>query len=267
MRRGRRTDCSSFRKSSNKDMDITALSITDLQARLRAKEVSPTEVLAALEARIARVDPLIHGYISRDFAAARRAAETADVSLPLGGVPVAIKDVINVKGEPCTAASKILLGYTSTYDATVISKLRAAQHTSGNMLLSRGLPGRQACVALCQVRRDHAARVGLVHPALLEGCQQALPHASLLTSYQRPHAPKVATTARAETAAPAIASATPATDRTDTDARAKGTTAATAHSARRRAERGAGEPGNVFRLRAWHQQQYQLAAFALLQRG
>ena len=119
------------------------------------------------------------------------------------------------------------------------------------MLLSRGLPGRQACVALCQVRRDHAARVGLVHPALLEGCQQALPHASLLTSYQRPHAPKVATTARAETAAPAIASATPATDRTDTDARAKGTTAATAHSARRRAERGAGEPGNVFRLRAW----------------
>jgi aspartyl-tRNA(Asn)/glutamyl-tRNA(Gln) amidotransferase subunit A len=48
------------------------------------------------------------------------------VSLPLGGVPIAIKDVINVTGEPCTAASKILKGYRSNYDATVIRKLRAA---------------------------------------------------------------------------------------------------------------------------------------------
>ena len=86
-------------------MEITALPVSDLQARLRAKEFSPTEVLAALEARIARIDPLIHGYISRDLAAAQRAAESADVSLPLGGVPVAIKDVINVKGEPCTCGS------------------------------------------------------------------------------------------------------------------------------------------------------------------
>ncbi len=107
-------------------MDLTALSITDLQARMRAKEVAPTEVLAALEARIQRVDPLIHSYLSRDLEAAQRAAEQADISLPLGGVPVAIKDVINVKGEPCTCGSQILRGYTSPYDATVISKLRAA---------------------------------------------------------------------------------------------------------------------------------------------
>ena len=45
---------------------------------------------------------------------------------PLGGVPIAIKDVINVKGEPCTAASKILESYRAPYDATVIAKLRAA---------------------------------------------------------------------------------------------------------------------------------------------
>ena len=107
-------------------MELTALSMADLQARLRAKEVSPAETLAALEARIAKVDPLIHGYLSRDFAAAQRMAETADVSLPLGGVPVAIKDVINVKGEPCTCGSQILRGYTAGYDATVIARLRAA---------------------------------------------------------------------------------------------------------------------------------------------
>jgi aspartyl-tRNA(Asn)/glutamyl-tRNA(Gln) amidotransferase subunit A len=53
-------------------------------------------------------------------------AESADVSLPLGGIPIAIKDVINVKREPCTCASQILKGYRSPYDATVIKKLREA---------------------------------------------------------------------------------------------------------------------------------------------
>ena len=46
--------------------------------------------------------------------------------LPLGGVPISIKDVINVKGHPCGCASKILQGYVAPYDATVIAKLRAA---------------------------------------------------------------------------------------------------------------------------------------------
>ena len=107
-------------------MSLTSLSISALQEKLRAREASPVEALDALESRIASVDPSIHGYLSRDYAAARALAEKADVNLPLGGVPIAIKDVINVIGEPCTCASKILLGYKSTYDATVISRLRAA---------------------------------------------------------------------------------------------------------------------------------------------
>jgi len=107
-------------------MSLTSLSITELQSAFRSGKASPVEAVEALEARIAKVDPQIHGYLSRDFATARAFAEKADVSLPLGGVPIAIKDVINVKGEPCTAASKILQGYTATYDATVIQKLRAA---------------------------------------------------------------------------------------------------------------------------------------------
>ena len=107
-------------------MELPALSLAGVQAKLRAREVSPAEVLRALDARIAQVDPQIHGYLSRDLDAALKCAESADVSLPLGGVPIAIKDVINVTGEPCTAASKILEGYRSNYDATVIRKLRAA---------------------------------------------------------------------------------------------------------------------------------------------
>jgi aspartyl-tRNA(Asn)/glutamyl-tRNA(Gln) amidotransferase subunit A len=107
-------------------MELTALSATDLQSRLRAREVSAVEALEALDRRIAQVDPGIHGYLSRDFEAALAQAKTADVTLPLGGVPVAIKDVINVRGEPCTCASKILRGYRAPYDATVIRKLKAA---------------------------------------------------------------------------------------------------------------------------------------------
>jgi hypothetical protein len=107
-------------------MSLTSLTIADLQSKLRAREFSPTEALTALEARIAQIDPQIHGYLSRDFAAASAQAAKADVTLPLGGVPIAIKDVINVIGEPCTCGSKIMEGYRSNYDATVIRKLRAA---------------------------------------------------------------------------------------------------------------------------------------------
>jgi len=107
-------------------MEITALSVTELQSRLRAGDLSPIEVVEALDQRITAVDPLIHGYLSRDLDAARLLAKSADVTLPLGGVPIAIKDVINVQGESCTCASKILRGYRAPYDATVIRKLKAA---------------------------------------------------------------------------------------------------------------------------------------------
>ena len=107
-------------------MELTALSVTELQSRLRGGDLSPVEALEALDQRISEVDASIHGYLSRDLPAARVLAQTADVSLPLGGVPIAIKDVINVQGEPCTCASKILRGYRAPYDATVIRKLKAA---------------------------------------------------------------------------------------------------------------------------------------------
>lgn len=106
--------------------DLPALTIAELQAALRRREVSPREVLDSLQARIAEMDPQIGAYLSLDFAAAAKEAETADVTLPLGGVPIAIKDVINVAGQPCTCASKMLRSYRAPYDATVIRKLRAA---------------------------------------------------------------------------------------------------------------------------------------------
>jgi aspartyl-tRNA(Asn)/glutamyl-tRNA(Gln) amidotransferase subunit A len=107
-------------------MEIFDLSVADLQAKLRARELSPVDALDALESRIAAVDPKVGAYLSRDLEAARAEAAQADVSLPLGGVPIGIKDVINVLGQPCTAGSKMLESYRAPYNATVIAKLRAA---------------------------------------------------------------------------------------------------------------------------------------------
>lgn len=106
--------------------NLPALTIADLQSLLRRKEVSPREVIESLRARIEKVEPKIDAYLSLDFEAALREADKVNVDLPLGGVPIAVKDIINVKGQPCTCGSKILGNYRSPYDATVIQRLRAA---------------------------------------------------------------------------------------------------------------------------------------------
>src|SRR5213596_2404453 len=106
--------------------DLPALSIADLQLLLRRREVSPREVIDALRARIEVVDGDNGAYLSLDIDATAKEADKANVDLPLGGIPLAVKDIINVAGQPCTCASKILNGYRAPYDATVVRKLRDA---------------------------------------------------------------------------------------------------------------------------------------------
>jgi len=107
-------------------MDLAKLTISEIQDGFRSKKFGPVDLLRTLELRIESAEPKIQAFLSRDFQEALKLAEHADISLPLGGIPIGIKDVINVKGQPCTAASQILRGYTSPYDATVVTKLRAA---------------------------------------------------------------------------------------------------------------------------------------------
>ena len=90
--------------------DLPAVSIVELRDFLRRREISPGEVLKALEERINAVDPEIGAYLAHDFATAMAEAEKADVSLALGGVPIAIKDLINVEGQQCTCC--LLYGLT-----------------------------------------------------------------------------------------------------------------------------------------------------------
>jgi aspartyl-tRNA(Asn)/glutamyl-tRNA(Gln) amidotransferase subunit A len=108
-------------------VNVAALTIAQLREAYLTKSLTPAEAITALAEEIDRKDPSIGGYLSYDLGLALADAARADLSLPLGGVPIAIKDLINVEGHPCSCASKILHGkYTSPYDATVVRKLRAA---------------------------------------------------------------------------------------------------------------------------------------------
>jgi len=108
-------------------VNVAELTIAQLREAYLAKSISPAEALTALAGEIDRKDPSIGGYLSYDLERALADAAGSDLSLPLGGVPIAIKDLINVEGHPCSCASKMLAGkYNSPYDATVIRKLRAA---------------------------------------------------------------------------------------------------------------------------------------------
>ncbi len=110
-------------------MSLASLTVAALRRKLASQEISPREAVLALTAAIREKDAALGGYLPLDdqaVDAALAAADRADVSLPLGGVPLAIKDAIAVAGAPCTCASKILAGYVSPYDATAIAKLKAA---------------------------------------------------------------------------------------------------------------------------------------------
>ena len=106
--------------------DFSKETLVSLKDKIAAGEVSASEVIEAVGASIETLNPTIGGYLSYDVAKALAESSTVDSSLPLSGLPIAIKDNINVKGETCTCSSKFLSeGYQSPYSATVINNLRS----------------------------------------------------------------------------------------------------------------------------------------------
>src|SRR5271170_36572 len=116
------------------------LSITDTVAAFAARRLSPVELLSALLSRIERLEPRLHTFIRLDADVAMDAARAVEREIAVGrvrgkldGIPMGLKDIIDVAGLPTTCHSKILLDNVARADATVTAKLRQ----SGAVILGK----------------------------------------------------------------------------------------------------------------------------------
>ncbi len=112
--------------------DLTSVEISSLSKGLSGGKFSSTELVKSFVSRIEKNKDL-NAFLDLRTEAAIKEAADADAKLKsknyqgdLLGIPIAIKDVISVYGTKTTCGSKILENYIAPYDATVISKLKAA---------------------------------------------------------------------------------------------------------------------------------------------
>ncbi len=113
--------------------DLHWLTAAELSAAYAARKLSPVELVQSLLARIDALEPRLNAFIKLDREAVLAAAKNAEREIragcargPLHGVPVGIKDIIDVAGETTTCHSKIFLQNVARADAEVVRCLRAA---------------------------------------------------------------------------------------------------------------------------------------------
>ena len=110
-------------------MDPTRLTIGELGALLRDRELSAVELLGLHLERIEHADGDVRAYLRLTTSAAADQARAADKALregtagPLTGIPMAVKDVLCVKGVETTAGSQILRGFMPPYTGTAVQRL------------------------------------------------------------------------------------------------------------------------------------------------
>jgi aspartyl-tRNA(Asn)/glutamyl-tRNA(Gln) amidotransferase subunit A len=107
------------------------LGVAGLAARWRGKQVSSVEVTQHLLGRIAAQQragrlPAVDAEAPLAAAQAADARRAAGDAAPLLGVPMAHKDIFVTRALPTTAGSKMLAGYASPFDATVVARLAEA---------------------------------------------------------------------------------------------------------------------------------------------
>jgi len=113
--------------------ELAFLSITALAALLRAKKLSPVELVQVYLERIERLNPRLNAYLTVLGDAAAAEARQAEREIirgkwrgPLHGIPIALKDNIWTRGVRTTAGSKILADFVPNQDAAIVARLRAA---------------------------------------------------------------------------------------------------------------------------------------------
>lgn len=112
---------------------IAYLSITELAAQLREKQLSSVEVTRSLLGRIRQLNPVLHAYITVTEELALRAAAQADAEInagrwrgPLHGVPIAVKDLCWTKEILTTCSSRVLRDWRPEANATVVERFEGA---------------------------------------------------------------------------------------------------------------------------------------------
>jgi len=109
--------------------ELTELTIAEAARLLRLHSISVAELVTAHVERIAKVDPLVKAFLRATPEMYEKQAEAADEKLrrreggPLTGIPLAVKDVLCVKGIETTAGSKILRGFKPPYTGTAVQRL------------------------------------------------------------------------------------------------------------------------------------------------
>ena len=108
--------------------------IHELHEKLINKEISSVELTKQFIAHRDKVEADVHAFLSTTDEEALKQAAAVDAKIAAGeeismlaGIPGAIKDNICVKGQKCTAASKMLEDWVSPYNATVIERLMAEE--------------------------------------------------------------------------------------------------------------------------------------------
>jgi aspartyl-tRNA(Asn)/glutamyl-tRNA(Gln) amidotransferase subunit A len=114
-----------------REEEVAFLPLHEVARRVRSRELSSLSVTRLLLDRIARLDPVLNGYITVMAEAALAQAEGLDRLLdagtclgPLHGVPVAVKDNIATAGVRTTLASRLYADWVPQEDATVVQRLK-----------------------------------------------------------------------------------------------------------------------------------------------